>query len=165
MLNSEVSAKVSCLAPWDVDDNQDDDTVTTYASKIPLVTYESSDLYWTAGISLLLVLLAYLGGVLKLQKPEPVVESKEKPVIQIDDISLGDDEDQVEPESEVINEQPTIEDSAPEVMVEEEVIDIDDGTASGRLSALRKEIGTDSDGTPESKDDISKRLDSFFANR
>ena len=175
--NSEVSAKVSCLAPWDVDDNQDDDTVTTYASKIPLVTYESSDLYWTAGISLLLVLLAYLGGVLKLQKPEPVVENKEKPeikskeipeekpVIQIDDISLGDDEDQVEPESEVINEQPTIEDSEPEVMVEEEVIDIDDGTASGRLSALRKEIGTDSDGTPETKDDISKRLDSFFANR
>ena len=30
---AEVSATVSCLAPWDIDDNPEDDTMTTYAEK------------------------------------------------------------------------------------------------------------------------------------
>ena len=58
-----------------------------------------------------------------------------------------------------------VEEPEPEISVEEDAIDIDDGTASGRLSALRREIDTDSDGSAKSKDDISKRLDSFFSNR
>ena len=45
------------------------------------------------------------------------------------------------------------------------IIDIDDNTASGRLSALRREIDTDSDGSRDTKEDMAKRLDSFFANR
>ena len=173
--NAEVTATVSCLAPWDIDDNIDDDTVTSFASKLPIVTYESSDIYWTSGIAILLVILAYLGGVLKLKQPEPEVEKKEKPeikvekkpvveeVVQIDDISLEDDVATTVSQNE---DQPVpVEEPEPVVSVEEEAIDIDDGTASGRLSALRKEIDTDSDGSEKSKDDISKRLDSFFANR
>lgn len=173
--NAEVTATVSCLAPWDIDDNPDDDTVTSFASKLPIVTYESSDIYWTSGIAILLVILAYLGGVLKLKQPEPEVEKEEKPVIkiekkpvveevvQIDDISLEDDATTTVSQ---IEDQPVpVEEPEPVVSVEEEAIDIDDGTASGRLSALRKEIDTDSDGSEKSKDDISKRLDSFFANR
>ena len=172
---AEVTATVSCLAPWDVDDNQEDDSTSVYASKLPIVTYESSDLYWTVGISLMLVVLAYLGGVLKLKQPEQIVEKKESPkikvepkneveeVVQIDDMSL---EEEVDTVREDISEEPAIvEEPEQEITVEEEVIDIDDGTASGKLSALRREIDTDSDGSPKSKDDISKRLDSFFANR
>ena len=39
---AEVSATISCLAPWDVDDNPDDDSMTVYASNLPVVTYGSS---------------------------------------------------------------------------------------------------------------------------
>jgi hypothetical protein len=101
----------------------------------------------------------------KKEKPEIKVEKKPvvEEVVQIDDISLEDDVATTVSQNE---DQPVpVEEPEPVVSVEEEAIDIDDGTASGRLSALRKEIDTDSDGSEKSKDDISKRLDSFFANR
>ena len=50
----------------------------------------------------------------------------------------------------------------PVVEPEEEVIDIDDSTASGRLSALRREMDSDSDGQlSKSREDLAKRMDSF----
>ena len=52
-----------------------------------------------------------------------------------------------------------------EIKPEEEVIDIDDGTASGRLSALRREIETDSPSKPDTKEDLSRRMDSFLKDR
>ena len=172
--NAEVSATISCLSPWDIDDNVDDNTMTAYAEKLPLVTYESSDLIWTVGIATVLLAIAYLGGFLKLKKPQQIISKKKeapqlkieaKPekekVVQVDDISLGDDVDDKTPEQEIVDN----EESELEIEVEEEVIDIDDSTASGRLSALRREIDIDSDGNQDTKEDMATRLDSFFANR
>ena len=48
---------------------------------------------------------------------------------------------------------------------EEEVIDIDDSTASGRLSALRREMASDSGQKDNSRDELSKRMDSFLKDR
>ena len=54
----------------------------------------------------------------------------------------------------------------PVVEPEEEVIDIDDSTASGRLSALRREMDSDSDGQlSKSREDLAKRMDSFLKDR
>ena len=175
--NAEVSATISCLAPWDIDENNDDNTMIVYADKLPLVTYESSDLIWTAGVAAALLVVAYLGGALKLKKPQPMIQKKEQPkskveikpeveeVVQVDDISLDekfDDEidDQTQEQELLETEEPE-----PEIEIEEDIIDIDDNTASGRLSALRREIDTDSDGSRDTKEDMAKRLDSFFANR
>ena len=176
---AEVSATVSCLAPWDVDDNPEDNSKKIFASKLPLVTYESGDLYWTGGIAILMLILAYFGGILNLGRQDVQEKDKEMPPeikrqtkmepehdiqvvpedIDLDDISLGDEFDTL-PEP-ITEPQPE-----PIVEPEEEVIDIDDSTASGRLSALRKEISTDSnEQKSESKDDISKRLDSFLKDR
>jgi hypothetical protein len=170
--SSEVSATVSCLAPWDIDDNPDDNSITAFASKLPLVSYQSEDLYWTGGIAVLLLVLAYFGGILNIKRPVPIESKKQEPEIKSttqttpepitetrnDDISLGEEPlPESEPESE----------PEPEVMVEpeEEIIDIDDSTASGRLSVLRMEIKTDTKAKPETEEDISSRLDSFFADR
>ena len=182
----EVSATVSCSAPWDIDDNPNDDTSTAYASKLPLVTYESSDLYWTAGIATLMLIIAFFGGALNIQKREKEHAPKKEPEIQkqpkkeikpkedvkivSDDISLDDisfEEDIVE--SDDSNSEPTISeanvDDDASTEPEEDIIDIDDGTASSRLSALRREIATDSTSKDNSKDELSKRLDSFLKDR
>ena len=176
----EISATVSCLAPWDLDDNPDDNSITYYASKEPLVTYESSDIYWSAGVAIIMLIIAYFGGVLNLRKPAPEkkesppeikeqVQKKKSPEIEVvsEDISLDDisfdDEDDIQ-DNEVTNVEP---ETVPETVVEpeEEVIDIDD-SASGRLSALRREIDTDSDGkASKSREDLSKRMDSFLKDR
>tara|TARA_B100001113_G_scaffold121704_1_gene99398 strand:+ start:623 stop:6157 length:5535 start_codon:yes stop_codon:yes gene_type:complete len=177
----EISATVSCLAPWDVDDNPDDNSMTYYASKEPLVTYESSDIYWSGGVALIMLLIAYFGGVLNLRKPEPdkkvsspeikeQVQKKSEPEIEVvsDDINLDDisfdDDDDIE-DNQVTNEE--IE-SVPETVVEpeEEIIDIDDSSASGRLSALRREMDSDSGGkSSKSREDLAKRMDSFLKDR
>jgi hypothetical protein len=166
--SAEVSATISCLAPWDIDDDSSDDSMTVYADDLPLVTYDSSDIYWTAGIALVLIIIAYFGGILNFKKPEYEIKKKQPIIknevvedtkhvsieIDIDDMSLGDDAFEGElPEPEI------------EIEPEEEVIDIDDKSASGRLSALRREIDTDSESTPEPKDDIASRLDAFLADR
>ncbi|MBB70701.1 MAG: hypothetical protein CMB28_06315 [Euryarchaeota archaeon] len=176
---AEVSATVSCLAPWDVDDNPEDDTMTTYASKRPLVTYESTDIYWSGGVAILMLIIAYFGGILNLRKPVPEkkevplqvkepVQKKTEPEIQVvsEDIDLDDisfDEDIGEPDITEDEPEPL---SEPIVEPEEEVIDIDDSSASGRLSALRKEMDSDSDGqVSKSREDLAKRMDSFLKDR
>ena len=40
-MEMKLLASVSCLAPWDIDDNPEDDTKTAFASDLPIVTYES----------------------------------------------------------------------------------------------------------------------------
>ena len=103
---AEVSATISCLAPWDVDDNPDDDSMTVYASNLPVVTYGSSDVYWTIGIALLMLVVAFFAGVLNFkrnepepvekklpspnQQPRPVVEKKEEVQLVQDEISIDD---------------------------------------------------------------------------
>jgi hypothetical protein len=71
----------------------------------------------------------------------------------MDDISLEDEISEPEPEPE------------PLIEPEEEVLDIDDSTASGRLSVLRRELETDSSVTIDTKEDLSSRMDSFLADR
>ena len=103
---AEVSATISCLAPWDVDDNPEDDSKTVYASNLPVVTYGSSDIYWTIGIALLMLLIAFFAGVLNIQRsdlelndkklpspkqqPRSVVEKKDEVQLVQDEISVDD---------------------------------------------------------------------------
>ncbi|MDP6869822.1 MAG: hypothetical protein QGI21_03510 [Candidatus Poseidoniaceae archaeon] len=166
----EISASISCLEPWDLDTTPNDNTKSTFASKVPTITYESSDVYWTIGIAFTMLILAWFTGILtrgnegrvvvrkktqrpvkEITKPLPEVPMEEEKEIEIDDISFDLDED--------VTDDP-IEEETPE---EDVVIDIDDGSASGRLSALRKEMV--SDGDIKSEGDISKRLDKFLNDR
>ena len=170
----------SLVTPWDIDDNPEDDTLTKLAPGIPLVTYESSDIYWTLGIGILLLVVAYFAGILKIgegvtkkkatgKKPKPstnqitkekspqkeVVEVVTEEEINIDDLSF-EIEDSATPEVQ----EP--EDDSEEI---EEVIDIDDNTASGRLSALRREMSSDDKPKKDTKEDLARRMDSFLKDR
>ena len=174
--DAQITASVSCNAPWDVDDNPEDDSMTVFASTLPLVSYQSSDIYWTVGVGLLLIIIAYFGGVLNINSKQQKTEEKDDvdmdlaisniPTqtdieMDIDDVVQEDDFDDMSFDEEIEIHDET-ENHIEEI--EEEIIDVDDGTASGRLSALRKEIEIDGDPAQE-KDDITSRMDSFFKNR
>ena len=175
--NAEISAKIICNAPWDIDDIPEDDMVTVYASQLPLVTYGSSDIYWTIGIGIILVLIAYLGGVLNLNNTAKVKKEKEdvdienatnnlptnEVELQIEEISSAESQSDISFEEDLQDEE-TMDEEISSDEIEEESIDIDDGSASGRLSALRQEMASDGS-EPEQKDDINTRMDSFFKNR
>ena len=86
--------------------------------------------------------------------------------ISVDDMSLDDMSfDESSERDELIAGQQNGQENELVVEPEEEVIDIDDSTASGRLSALRKEMATDSGEKDNSRDELSKRLDSFLKDR
>lgn len=165
-----LTASISCTSPWDVDDDLTDDSKAVNAGKVPAITYESTDLLWTLSIAVIMVAIAWLLGVIRPKhvrtprdktskktspkKEEKVVEMTIEP--EVDDMSL--DDISITPEPEEI--------TPPPQEPEEEVIDIDDETASGRLSALRREISTD-DNAPaaSSKEDLAGRMDSFLKDR
>ena len=83
--------------------------------------------------------------------------------ISLDDISFGDDSEEV---TEITTESQPEQDPEPVVEPEEEVIDIDDSSASGRLSALRREMDSDTNvQASKSREDLTKRMDSFLKDR
>ena len=96
-----------------------------------------------------------------MQKEEIQVVN-EQPEEDLDDISFGDDF-----VGDVIDDVSDETDAEEETMIqpEQEAIDIDDATASGRLSALRREMATDAETKPDTRDDLSRRLDSFLKDR
>jgi uncharacterized membrane protein len=165
-----LTASISCASPWDVDDDLSDDSRVVNAGKVPAITYESSDLLWTLSIAAIMVAIAWLLGIIRPKQIRPPRKQAEKPAGQkreekevemtvepeVDDISLG--EVSVTPEPEQT--------APPQQEPEEEIIDIDDETASGRLSALRREITTDGNSPATlSKEDLASRMDSFLKDR
>ena len=153
--------------------------MTVYASKMPLVTYDSSDIYWSAGVALIILLVAYFGGVLNLNRPSNKEKEKPPPIkkepkkqpkssevvsddISLDDISFGDDSEEV---TEITTESQPEQDPEPVVEPEEEVIDMGNSSASGRLSALRREMDSDTNVQVQLQEDLTKRMDSFLKDR
>ena len=52
--------------------------MTVYASNLPVVTYGSS-IYWTIGIALLMMVIAFFAGVLNFQRNEQELVEKKLP--------------------------------------------------------------------------------------
>ena len=108
---------------------------------------------------------------MKKEKPPQIkeqVQKKPKEEVEVvsDDISLDDISFDEEFEGDSVEETEPELPPEPVVEPEEEVIDIDDSTASGRLSALRREMDSDSDGQlSKSREDLAKRMDSFLKDR
>ena len=163
--NAEMTATISCLAPWDLDDNPEDDSMSAYASNLPLVTYESDDIYWTGAIALLILVAAYFGGVLNLRKPETVVVKKSETSVKKEVQVIEDQEPETVVDDMSLEEEVTEREPETVVEPEEDVIDIDDSTASGRLSVLRREIETDTGAKPDTREDLASRMDSFLSDR
>ena len=175
-----IRATISCDPPWDIDDNPEDDTLTKLAPGIPLVTYESSDIYWTLGIGILLLVVAYFAGILKIgegvtkkkatgKKPKPSTsqitkeKAPQKEVVEVvteEEINIDDLSFEIDDSATADVQKP--EDDSEEI---EEVIDIDDNTASGRLSALRREMSSDDKPKKDTKEDLARRMDSFLKDR
>lgn len=167
-------ARISCLSPWDIDDNDDDDYKTAIATKIPVLTYESSDITWTISIAAVMLGVAWFVGLLRFKTGEKPIQKKKTTTTQqsetktideeIDELEIELDDMSFEEDEESIAEEPIL---PPEPTPEKspQIIDIDEGSASGKLSALRMEMETDDKNPSKKVDNISSRLDSFLKDR
>ena len=172
-------ARISCASPWDIDDDDSDDYKTAIATKIPVLTYDSSDITWTVSIAAIMVGVAWFVGLLRFKttdiptsknkndlpktQTKPVDEIIDKFESELDDMSFEEDEELIETIEEITPDSSPITDSL--IESSPEIIDIDEGSASGKLSALRTEMETDDNNPTKVVEDISSRLDAFLNER
>ena len=165
-----LEATLECDAPYDVDDNPEDNTVTTifYAKSEPVV--EQSEVVTIVLVATVLLIVGYFSGMLnpkdlELKKTEqktvplstaPASESKKTEPIM--DIEEDEEEFSFEPIQETSIE--VFEQVSEEPAPVDEIIDLDEEreeTASGRLASLRSEIES-GDRKPETREERMKRL-------
>ena len=177
--DEKITAVLSCSVPFDVDDDPEDDSRSTYYKSENLLAVSSNDVGWIIGVAGLVLVVAWLLGAIQAptsqarkptsSKPETEKTSNEKTAAStmnepLDDIQIQPDEGKETGDSEPVVEEETIIESTIEIIesVEESTVEDEDTTASGRLANLRDEM--DTDGTPERTGSIEDRMKKFFGN-
>ena len=165
-----LEATLECDAPYDIDDNPEDNTVTTifYAKSEPVV--EQSEMVTIVIIATALLIVGYFTGMLnpngsEQKKAAPKTDPLSTPPATVSkeiEPSMTVEEDEEEFSFEPIQETTVevFEEVSEEPAPLEEIIDIDEEineTASGRLASLRSEIES-GDRKPETREERMKRL-------
>ncbi|MEL0181967.1 MAG: hypothetical protein VW872_02775 [Candidatus Poseidoniales archaeon] len=178
--DEKITATLACSLPFDVDDDPEDDTMSTYYKPANVLAVSSSDIGWIIGVAGLVVAIAWLlgavqvGGKKQAQSP-PAKQIAQRPTpaggveeasydeapsdeddMQLELVSAPDEEPAIEDDSEVEASQPMVEvfeeiETAPEPV---------DATASGRLASLREEMGGDD--VNEREGTLEDRMKNFF---
>ncbi len=178
--DEKITATLACSLPFDVDDDPEDDTMSTYYKPANVLAVSSSDIGWIIGVAGLVVAIAWLLGAVqvggkkqaqtppakqKAQRPTPAGGIEEASYdeapsdeddMQLELVSAPDEETAIEDDSEVEASQPMVEvfeeiETAPEPV---------DATASGRLASLREEMGGDD--VNEREGTLEDRMKKFF---
>lgn len=181
--DERITASISCDSPFDVDDNPDDDSASTYHKPTSALAVSSSDAAFIIGTAGLLLVLAWAAGVVRMpnnassstspvkgkaseeteHRVEQVKKTSAKPVDE-DDISIV-----VETEEEPHTDIEVVESNDEHVSMVEDIEDLtvvesvpeENRSASGRLASLRQELGED-ENDPEPKEKLEDRMDRFF---
>ena len=178
--DEKVSATLACSLPFDIDDNPEDDTMSTYYKPANILAVSSSDIGWIIGVAGLMVAIAWLLGAVQFGGKKPIEtpptkqkEKRAKPEQHVDKESNSEapvEEDDMQLEIDTTPaEEPAIEDemhseeSQPMIEVFDDVETAPepvDETASGRLASLRQEMGGDDQNEREGS--IEDRMKKFF---
>ena len=168
--DDELRATVSCDAPYDIDDDPEDDQKIAFYSAPAEPIVETSEVLVSIVVATILLIVAFLAGATRTE-PKPtgtlrkgteevksVVEPKEEdpePIEEIDKFSF-------EP-AEQIDEIPMQDETTQAIVESIEVIDLpdeEDATPSGRLASMRDEITSDRPSSEGRQD----RMRKFFGN-
>lgn len=159
----QLKATIGCNSPFDVDDDESDDSDSIIYEAEVASALSSTNLVWGGSVALLVVGLylfivqrkdnAIIRDMMKEQNRKPAKnsdpQSKQKSPVQqeveSDDISI---------QQEVVEEIPL-----QETMIEEIPLE-DDETASGRLDSIRRELNPDDEDQEQSS--IEERMSKFF---
>ncbi|DAC06957.1 MAG TPA: hypothetical protein D7H88_06895 [Candidatus Poseidoniales archaeon] len=177
--DEKITATLGCSVPFDIDDNEEDDTKSSYYKAENILAVSSNEIGWVVGVAGLILAIAWLLGVIqapktsatsgakKMRKPvdSPQTETQPtestEPLVEEDDFNLQVEE--IQPTEDIAEESVAVDDtqvdSTVEVIESIEVIE-EDTTASGRLASLRDELG-EGEG-PAKEGSIEDRMKEFF---
>ena len=178
--DEKITASLACSFPFDIDDNPEDDTLSTYYKPGSLLAVSTNEVGWVVGVAGVVVALAWLLGGVQAKKPrqdrtKPVKQTSSTPAAETanqgpvaapdpvdeDDFNLQIDRTESDEVTEEVEVVPEITESMVEVIEhvepEPEPVDI---TPSGRLASLREEMG---DGDVQQREgSIEDRMKKFF---
>ena len=178
--DEKITATLGCSVPFDVDDNADDDSMSSYYKAESILTVSTNEIGWVVGVAALVLAIAWLLGAIQAPRATPPSSATKKPntkdspqpesqrtptterTEEDDDFNLQIEEN-VESEVEDEPAVPVDEverESSTEVVESIEVIEEEDTTASGRLASMRDELG-EGDG-PAKEGSIEDRMKKFF---
>ncbi|MGB2175685.1 MAG: CARDB domain-containing protein [Candidatus Poseidoniaceae archaeon] len=159
----QLKATIGCNSPFDVDDDESDDSDSIIYEAEAASALSSTNLVWGGSVALLVVGLylfivqrkdnAIIRDMVKEQNRKPEKNSEPQPKqkapvqqeVESDDISI---------QQEVVEEV-----ALQETMIEEIPLK-DDETASGRLDSIRRELNPDEEDQEQSS--IEERMSKFF---
>ena len=163
----QIKATIRCDAPFDIDENPDDDIKSADYNEESSISVSGDDVLISVIVAVMLVVIAFFAGLLQIneeveeEKPKPTSSKpisepvKEKEIQEeIDDFSLEFEEDVIEQSDEVIEL-----DEEDSVSVVEETVQEPDNSASGRLASLKDEL--DDDNVIQRKP-LRDRMNDFF---
>ena len=178
--DEKITATLGCSVPFDIDDDEEDDTKSSYYKAENILAVSSNEIGWVIGVAVLILAIAWLAGV--IQAPKTTVPSAKKKQNETDDASKPESQpiastqsmveeddinlqvDEIQPSEDIdetaIPVRSAEVDSVVEVIESIEVIEQEDTTASGRLASLRDELG-DGDGL-QREGSIEDRMKEFF---
>ena len=173
--DEKITAVLSCSVPFDVDDDPEDDTASTYYKPESLLSVSSSDVEWIAGSAIIVMAIAWFAGLIRPRseaearrsqpRNEDVKPQQNEGVEQeVDDIQIEVDSAEEEEISVAFSEQePTpVNDvtSTIEIIESEEPAVDENPSASGRLASMRDELGEND--IEEREGSIEDRMNQFF---
>ena len=170
----KLTATLSCEQPYDIDDNLEDNVMSTFYKEESILTIESSDMVAAVSLAALLIIIAWFAGLFKVSPTETLTKpssssQREKSTAEVNDDSPASNlsAKQASVDDEIIiqsedTETPIQNNKADLDMIEviEEPVS-EDTSSLGRFASLRTEIHGDEDiETPSGP--IEDRMDKFF---
>jgi hypothetical protein len=170
--NKQLKATLTCDAPYDLDDDPNDNEATALYIKAQQPIVESSEIVISLVVASLLLVVAYLTGMMGTKqkasskpKPKPLPTGTTQPIAEpspVEEVEEEEDEFSFELTEEPVSESIVTEESKQVDTVE--IIDLpdeEDVTPSGRLASMRDEM-TDNQPSAEGREDRMRR---FFGNQ
>ena len=182
--DEKITATIHCNTPFDVDDNPDDDSKSSYYKTESILAVSSNDIGWIVGVAAIVLAVSWLLGFIRPSSQtssQKTTKAKDAPRTPqedgeeqsasdaspereewVDDLSLQIEEVPEQVQEEAIEELIVEVESTSTVEVIEsiEVVEEENVTASGRLASLRDELG-EAEG-PTREGSIEDRLKKFF---
>ena len=168
-----LTATLSCEQPYDIDDNSEDNVMSTFYKEESVLEIESSDMMVAVSVAAILIVVAWLAGLLGTKSSETIgIQPSDLPKETVS-VSENDDSEKqtaVEKQQEITDDEITLQSDdeiQPVQNVEAaldmiEVIDEPEDTSSlGRFASLRNEIRGEDDAEVPSEP-VEDRMNKFF---
>jgi hypothetical protein len=177
----KLTATLSCEQPYDIDDNQEDNVMSTFYKEDSVLTVGSDDMAIATGLAAILIIIAWLAGLFKVGTTETGNEASStsqeitSPASTKDNSTsdkLSSKQDAIKQQQTKMDDEITLHSDGEDAPLQDqeaaiEMIEVfdevepEDTSTLGRFASLRDEIRGDEE-LNNSSEPVEDRMNQFF---